>query len=116
MTSAAGASTVTLHELAEHCGSARDSGMQRLSLRIRGLVQGVCYRAETKTTATRLRLSGWVRNRDDGSVELVAEGPPAQLDALLEWCRTGPPRARVDALEPSWSAATGEFDEFDVRR
>jgi acylphosphatase len=90
--------------------------MERLSLRIRGRVQGVFYRAETRATATRLQLSGWVRNREDGSVELVAEGPRAQLDALLEWCRTGPPRARVDALEPNWGAATGEFDGFDVRR
>jgi acylphosphatase len=90
--------------------------MQRLSLRIRGLVQGVFYRAETHATATRLRLSGWVRNREDGSVELVAEGPRAQLEALLEWCRKGPPRARVDALEPSWSEATGEFEGFVVRR
>jgi acylphosphatase len=90
--------------------------MERLSLRIRGRVQGVFYRAETQATATRLRLSGWVRNCEDGSVELVAEGSRAQLDALLDWCRTGPPRARVDALEPSWGAATGEFDDFVVRR
>jgi acylphosphatase len=90
--------------------------MERLSLHIRGRVQGVCYRAETQATATRLSLSGFVRNRDDGGVELIAEGPRAQLEALLEWCWRGPPHARVDAVEPSWGRATGEFDEFQVRR
>lgn len=90
--------------------------MERLSLRIRGRVQGVSYRASTRATATRLGLTGWVRNRHDGSVELIAEGPRAQLDALLEWCHEGPPHARVEALEPSWSAATGEFERFEVRR
>ncbi len=90
--------------------------MQRLSLRIRGRVQGVYYRAETQATATRLGLAGWVRNREDGSVELVAEGPRVQLEALLEWCRFGPPLARVDAVEPEFGEATGEFTRFEVRR
>src|SRR5690606_18973187 len=61
----------TERRLAERPGSARDSGMERLSLRIRGRVQGVFYRAETQATASRLGLAGWVRNREDGSVELV---------------------------------------------
>jgi acylphosphatase len=90
--------------------------MERLSLRIHGLVQGVSYRAHTRATATRLGLVGWVRNRHDASVELIAEGPRPRLEALLEWCREGPPAARVDAVEPSWSGATGEFDRFDIRR
>jgi len=90
--------------------------VERLSLRVRGRVQGVFFRAETQATATRLKLSGWVRNRDDGSVELLAEGPRVQLEALLDWCRRGPPRARVDAVEPDWGPATGEFDRFEVRR
>ena len=90
--------------------------MERLSLRIRGRVQGVSYRAATRATATRLGLAGWVRNRHDGSVVLIAEGPRAQLEALLEWCHHGPPHARVEAVEPSWGDATGEFAGFEVRR
>ena len=90
--------------------------MERLSLRIRGRVQGVSYRAHTRATATRLGLAGWVRNRHDGSVELVAEGPREQLQALLEWCREGPPLARVEAVEPAWAPATGELDRFEIRR
>ena len=90
--------------------------MERLSLRVRGRVQGVSYRAHTRATATRLGLAGWVRNRHDGSVELIAEGQREQLHALLEWCREGPPLARVEAVEPDWGSATGEFDEFVIRR
>lgn len=92
------------------------SSSERLTLRIRGRVQGVSYRARTHACATQLALRGWVRNRDDGSVELVAEGPRERLQALLEWCKTGPPHARVDALEPHWSSATGEFARFEIQR
>jgi acylphosphatase len=90
--------------------------MQRLHVRVRGRVQGVYYRASTQETAVRLGLCGWVRNCPDGSVELVAEGSPEQLEQLLEWCRRGPPAARVDACESSVEPASGEFREFHVRR
>lgn len=66
---------------------------------VSGRVQGVGYRAWTVREARRLGLAGWVRNRADGSVELLAAGPEAALDALLEACRRGPPLARVDAIE-----------------
>jgi acylphosphatase len=88
--------------------------MQRLHLRVRGVVQGVSYRANTRRTATQLSLHGWVRNRGDGSVELIAEGPREVLDQLLDWCREGPPAARVTSCEPAWAEATGEFDEFRI--
>lgn len=91
------------------------TNMQRLHLRVHGIVQGVSYRASTRRTATELGLTGWVRNCHDGSVELIAEGSREQLERLLEWCRHGPPAARVDRLDPSWSAGTGAFDAFVVR-
>jgi acylphosphatase len=90
------------------------AAMQRLHLRIRGRVQGVYYRANTRRQATQLGLTGWVRNRDDGSVELVAEGPRADLERLLSWCQEGPPAASVTACEPSWVEASGEFDTFSI--
>ncbi|PRQ07563.1 acylphosphatase [Enhygromyxa salina] len=89
---------------------------ERLELRIRGRVQGVYYRASTQSTATRLGLRGWVRNRDDGSVELLAEGPRPALQALLEWCAEGPPGARVDGCEATWGSASGEFQGFSILR
>jgi acylphosphatase len=65
-------------------------------LRITGLVQGVGFRYALRSEARRLGLSGWVRNRSDGSVEALARGAPEALDALAGWARRGPPAARVD--------------------
>jgi acylphosphatase len=64
-------------------------------LTIRGRVQGVGFRAWTVATARGLDLSGWVRNRRDGSVEMLAVGTAANVDALVAACHTGPPAARV---------------------
>lgn len=71
-------------------------------LLIHGRVQGVRYRAGAQAEATRLGLAGWVRNRADGSVEALAIGPPAQVEAFAAWARRGPPKAqvlRVDVVE-----------------
>lgn len=64
-------------------------------VRIEGRVQGVWYRGWTVQQATRRGLSGWVRNRSDGSVEAVFAGPEAAVDAMLEECRRGPSSALV---------------------
>ena len=64
-------------------------------VRIKGRVQGVWYRGWTVDQARRLGLSGWVRNRSDGSVEAVFCGPEAAVRAAVELCREGPPAARV---------------------
>ena len=66
---------------------------------ISGRVQGVWYRAWTKEKAEALSLSGWVRNRADGSVEAVFSGPEAAVDSMLEAARRGPRLARVDSIE-----------------
>jgi acylphosphatase len=78
-------------------------------------VQGVSYRWHTVEQAERLGLSGWVRNLADGSVELEAEGPEGQLEALLTWCRKGPPAARVTDLQVDWIPAVGDGAGFRVR-
>ncbi|WBY03555.1 acylphosphatase [Ramlibacter tataouinensis] len=67
-------------------------------VRVRGLVQGVGYRYACVQRAEALGLAGWVRNRIDGSVEALLQGPPAQVDRMCEWMRTGVPGARVDRL------------------
>jgi acylphosphatase len=67
---------------------------------IRGVVQGVSYRAWTQATAARLGLRGWVRNRRDGSVEALFVGPPAQVEAMLAACQRGPPEAQVESVTP----------------
>ena len=65
---------------------------------VTGRVQGVWFRGWTVEQAARLGLDGWVRNRADGTVEAVAAGAPAAVDALVEACRQGPPLARVMAV------------------
>lgn len=69
-----------------------------LQLRILGKVQGVWYRGWTVAQAQRLGLSGWVRNRSDGSVEAWIEGDETALDTMMALCRQGPPAARVDEI------------------
>lgn len=66
---------------------------------VTGRVQGVGYRDWTVGAARGLGLSGWVRNRPEGSVEILADGPEAAIEALVRQCREGPPAARVDDVE-----------------
>lgn len=80
-----------------------------------GLVQGVFFRQFTLREAQRLKLLGWVANRADGSVRVVAEGDENILRQLLASLHQGPPAARVDEVAVEWSAATGEFTDFRVR-
>lgn len=68
-------------------------------LQITGKVQGVGYRASFETQARILKLSGWVRNRTDGSVEALLRGEPDALDSIIEWARRGPPSAVVSCVD-----------------
>jgi acylphosphatase len=75
---------------------------------VSGRVQGVYYRDTCRATARQLGVRGWVSNRADGTVEVVAEGPREAVDALLAWCRVGPPRARVTGLQIVDETPSGE--------
>jgi len=88
--------------------------MVRRHLWVRGRVQGVWYRGSCAEQARGLGISGWARNLPDGRVEIVAEGNPEALDNLVEWCRHGPPAARVTALEVRAEEPEG-LDSFTVR-
>ncbi len=74
-------------------------GRRRVLVRIHGKVQGVWFRAWTQETASRLGLQGWVRNRRDGTVEALFDGPNEAVDAMLEACREGPRLAQVTGIE-----------------
>lgn len=83
---------------------------------IEGRVQGVGFRYFVQRTGNEMGLTGWVRNRRDGRVEVVAEGARADLDQLSGQLRQGPPSAHVTDLDVDWKEATGEFRQFGVRR
>jgi len=86
----------------------------RAHIIIEGRVQGVWFRDSTRNEATRLNLTGWVKNRFDGSVELVAEGSQEEVKKLIEWCHHGPPAARVTKVHEINEDYTGMFDSFRI--
>lgn len=88
---------------------------ERLEAVVHGRVQGVGFRYFVVRQAAGLGLTGWVANEPSGHVRCVAEGSRPALESLLEALRSGPPGAWVDRVDSTWSAATGELDDFDVR-
>lgn len=87
---------------------------QRVHLVISGDVQGVGYRTWARKQARDLGLVGWVKNREDGTVEVVAEGEKKDLEEFIKQCQHGPDVAWVENLEVIWEKSTGEFVEFEV--
>jgi len=81
---------------------------------VHGRVQGVFYRAKTQKKAEGLGLTGWVKNCDDGSVEIHAEGSKVKLEELIEWCRKGPVLASVSNMDLNWVESEG-LHSFDIR-
>jgi len=86
----------------------------RRHLVVRGRVQGVAFRWSTQEEARRLGVAGWVRNRDDGSVEAVFEGAPDAVERAAAFCASGPPAARVDAVEGRDEPPEG-LEGFEIR-
>jgi acylphosphatase len=81
---------------------------------VSGKVQGVYYRANTRDTARKHDIDGWVRNLDDGRVEAVFEGPEGTVESMVEWCHTGSPRARVDDVDVEYDDPEG-IEGFEVQ-
>ena len=94
---------------------ASDPRFVRASLLISGLVQGVYFRAYARQMAREHGVHGWVRNRADGRVEALLEGEAAAVQAFIDWCHHGPPRAYVTEVQVTWEAYRGEFGDFAVR-
>ena len=91
-----------------------DEGMKRLHATVMGRVQGVSYRFFVIEQAASLDLTGWVRNRLNGSVEVTAEGSQQKLETLLAALQAGPPMARVENIDFEWLPWTGEFTGFNM--
>ncbi len=80
---------------------------------VHGRVQGVNYRESLRMQAQRLNVTGWVRNRADGTVEAMLHGRPDDVSRILDWCRHGPPSAHVTSLQVN--EASGAFEGFERR-
>jgi acylphosphatase len=79
----------------------------RALVQIRGRVQGVGFRYSVLSRARSLELSGWVRNRSDGSVEAAFEGDDERVRSMVDWCRRGPPGADVRSIDLEWEEPEG---------
>ena len=91
-----------------------DENNARIHVVISGIVQGVGFRFFVFQYGVNLNLTGWVRNRYDGSVEVLAEGPREILQIFLEKIKAGPQMAQVDQMHVDWQTATNEFSEFVI--
>jgi acylphosphatase len=94
---------------------ASNNAPARIRLIVTGRVQGVFFRASASESARAMGLRGLARNRADGAVEIVAEGPRVALERLAAWARQGPPLARVDEISVEWSDFTGKCAGFEIR-
>ena len=87
----------------------------RVHIFVSGRVQGVFFRSETRYEANRRNVAGWVRNTHDGRVEAVFEGEKEDVKKVIDFCRRGPPGARVTKVNVRWGDYTGEFRDFKIR-
>ena len=89
--------------------------LKRIHVFVTGRVQGVFFRQSTRVIAIKNNVNGWVRNLDDGRVEIVAQGKEQDIDNLTNWCKTGPANSRVDEFELKEELIAEEFENFEVR-
>ena len=89
--------------------------MKQIHIFVTGRVQGVFFRQSTRVIAIKNNVNGWVRNLDDGKVEIVAQGETNNVDNLADWCKTGPANSRVDEFELKEESITDEFENFEVK-
>lgn len=93
----------------------KSTAQERLQAIVHGRVQGVSFRYYTQRRASALSVTGYVRNRWDGTVEVVAEGPRAELEELLAFLRIGPRAAFVSQVDVQWLSPINAFERFEVR-
>lgn len=88
---------------------------KRIELKIHGNVQGVFFRTNIEAKAKELGLTGWVRNEQDGTVLVIAEGEEKDLQKLVNFCYNGVQSARVDKIDEKWQDYKGGFKCFEIK-
>lgn len=88
--------------------------VKRVEIIVTGMVQGVFFRVSTREIAQRLELRGTVRNRPDGTVEIIAEGTEERLNKLISFAKNGPPSARVYNIDLKWTNTKGDLPPFRI--
>ena len=83
---------------------------------VRGRVQGVFFRVETRSEAMKRNVAGWIRNTSEGRVEAIFEGEKADVKQLIDFCRSGPPNANVAGIVVQWETYSGEYKAFNIQR
>jgi acylphosphatase len=89
-------------------------GLKQVQVIVRGRVQGIYFRASAQREARRLGLTGWVKNRPDGGVEILVEGEEDGLKDLIGWAHRGPSAARVERVDVRWRGFAGDFSDFRI--
>lgn len=103
-----------LHKLG-HSKAMEEETLQQFHAIVHGRVQGVSFRYYTVLEAERLGIVGWVRNQLDSTVEVIAQGSSAQLQAFVEFLHQGPPSAQVTQVEITPQLVISRFAQFSVR-
>jgi len=85
-----------------------------VQIMVRGRVTGVFFRAATQREAKRLGITGWVRNRNDASVEILAEGEEDSIKEFVSWAHHGPSAARVESVDVRYRSYSGEYSDFRI--
>ncbi|MBU1255530.1 acylphosphatase [Patescibacteria group bacterium] len=88
---------------------------KQVILKIYGRVQMVMFRDSTRQKAKKLGLVGWVINKPDGTVKVVAEGEEKDLKQLIDWCYNGPMLAKVIKVDIEWKESTDQFNKFNIK-
>lgn len=88
--------------------------IRRARIIVRGVVQGVYFRDSTRRRARELDVTGVVKNKPDGSVEIVCEGDEEAVERLIEWSHHGPSGAYVEHVDVTWENYIGEFNDFRI--
>jgi len=86
----------------------------RKNILVKGFVQGVSYRKQTKRIAVNLGVNGWVRNLENGNVEACFEGEEHAVDALISWCAFGPKKGKVDEVQITNYQSSSPFSDFKI--